>query len=305
MNIFDAFQLILPLFLIILLGWMLFKVKVATAGWVKVLNEFAFYIGLPTLSFLSLYTLDIRSFDSAIVLSNALFFAAALGVTFAVTIFVRTPPQIGSVVILSVLFGNIAYMGFPMNEMVFGAAGLSAAVVVCAIHNALYFIFAVAAAEYRSGRNVSYRVLFVKICKVPILWAVLLGVIFAYFQINLPALFVVPIKMLANASSAIVLLALGVFLATISFRQYVRQAMLITLLKLVALPLIFWLIALIFRLDPLHFSVSMLQAAMPVAISVFTIADNMGLDKELAASSVFITTLLSVVTLPVLVALLT
>ncbi len=305
MTIFDAFYLILPLFLIIFLGWLLFRLKVATEQWIKVLNEFAFYIGLPILSFMNLYTLDLRAFGNAVLASNAIFMVVAIFMVAAFTFLFRMSRASGSVVILSALFGNIAYMGYPVNEMVFGKDGLSVAVIVCAVNTIFFFTLAIAVAQYRAGGNPDIRDVLRHIAKIPLLWAVIIGAILGYFRIPLPAVVVKPLNMLAASSSAVVLLALGVFLATLSLRRQIRQIALIAALKLVLLPLMFWLVSLAVDMDRLQFSVSMLQAAMPVGLSVFTIADNMGLDKEVAASAVFATTLLSVVTLPLFVALLT
>ena len=305
MTIFDAFYLILPLFLIIFLGWLLFRLHVATEQWIKVLNEFAFYVGLPLLSFMNLYTLDLQAFGNAVLISNSIFMIAAIAVTVALTFLLRFSRTSGGVVILCALFGNIAYMGYPVNEMVFGKDGLSVAVIVCAINTFFFFTFAIAAAQYRAGSNPNLRHVLLHIAKIPLLWAVVIGAIMGYFHIPLPAIVIKPLNMLASASSAVVLLALGVFMATLSLRRQIGQIALIAALKLVMLPLMFWLISLAFDMDTLQFSVSMLQASMPVGVSAFTIADNMKLDREVAASSVFATTLLSVLTLPALVAWLT
>ena len=305
MTIFDAFYLILPLFLIIFLGWLLFRLHVATEQWIKVLNEFAFYVGLPLLSFMNLYTLDLQAFGNAVLISNSIFMMIAIGLTVALTFLLRLSRTSGGVVILCALFGNIAYMGYPVNEMVFGKDGLSVAVIVCSISTFFFFTFAIAAAQYRAGSNPNLRHVLLHIAKIPLLWAVVIGAIMGYFRIPLPAVVVKPLNMLAVASSAVVLLALGVFMATLSLRRQIGQIALIAALKLAMLPLMFWLISLAFDMDTLQFSVSMLQASMPVGVSAFTIADNMRLDQEVAASSVFATTLLSVLTLPALVAWLT
>ncbi len=304
MNFFNAFYLILPLFLIISLGWLLFKLNVASEHWIKVLNDFAFYVGLPLLSFINLYTLDLHASNPTVLMSNSIFMTVTILLTVWLTFFFRMPRKSACVVILSTL-GNMAYMGYPINEMIFGKNGLNIAVIIFSVSTFSFFTVGIIATQCRAGDAINFRDILSRIIKIPALWAVVFGGIMGYFHIPLPAVFIRTLNMLASASSAVVLLALGAFMATLSLKGRLAEIGLIVLIKLAAFPFMFCLFSLVFPMDRLQFSVSMLQAAMPVGASVFTIADSMGLDKEVAASAIFATTVLSIFTLPILVALLT
>jgi len=119
-----------------------------------------------------------------------------------------------------------------------------------------------------------------------------------------PHIAIVSLKMLAGAASPMVLFALGVFLSGLSFKGKGTNVAMIVTLKLAVFPILFWLVSFLVNANDLQLSVSVIQAAMPVGINTFSLADKMQPDKELAATAILVTTVLSVMTLPVILALL-
>lgn len=329
-QVLEALQLITPVFLVILLGWGFRRFGLAEDNWVRVFNNFAFHAALPALSFTNLYELDLRLVNSKLFLVTVISLIVALGMAMFLPSFFKSTHQKSAVIILCASFGNVVYMGYPINETVFGPSGLSTAVMVAAIHLFVFVTVVLAVVEYRLAQNRQYsplertppfnsplegglggvkhglkiREFILRICKIPLIWAVILGIVFNALQTDIPHVAIVSLKMLAGAASPVVLFALGVFLSGLSFKGKGTSVTVIVLLKLAVFPALFWLVSFLVNVNDLQLSVSVIQAAMPVGINTFSLADKMQMDKELAATAILITTVLSVATLPVILALL-
>jgi predicted permease len=102
----------------------------------------------------------------------------------------------------------------------------------------------------------------------------------------------------------VVLVSLGIFLTRrIPLRSVLRPALIITALRLAVAPALFYAAAALTG-ETAAFRTAVLEAAMPLAITPFALSSMYPLDRNVIVTAIFLTTLLSVVTIPLWILLL-
>ena len=124
------------------------------------------------------------------------------------------------------------------------------------------------------------------------------GVVLGQVDIVLPQVLQSPINMFAASASPVVLISLGIFISKkIQFNKNLIHSAFISLYKLILLPIIFIFLLQFLNLSRTDVSISVLEAAMPLAITPFAMAEIYPLDKEIISMAVIISTMLSLFTL--------
>ncbi len=138
-----------------------------------------------------------------------------------------------------------------------------------------------------------------KIALNPFLLASLGGVVFGIMGWQLPAPVLAPLEMLARAAIPVALLSIGATMNWSALARLDRFEMAICGIKLLALPALALGGGLLFGLDPAIGTVLVLFAALPTASAAHVLASAFGANRELVATLIAQTTLLSALTLPV------
>ena len=131
----------------------------------------------------------------------------------------------------------------------------------------------------------------------PMVLSTALGLAWAITGLTIPAPLAAYLNILAGALTPCALFAIGLGLSAEGLRKNVNAAIALSAIKLVVLPIIVYGLCLATNLDPLYTIAAVICAAVPTAKTMFILAGTYKVDEELVASTVSITTLLSVVTL--------
>jgi hypothetical protein len=101
------------------------------------------------------------------------------------------------------------------------------------------------------------------------------------------------------------LFALGATLARYGIKGRIAQSIVVSILKLIVMPAFVWVLAAhVLHLDPVWTIAVVLMAAQPAGINMFLFANRYGTAEAIASTTIFVTTLASMVVLPVLIYLL-
>ncbi|MRG55363.1 AEC family transporter [Phyllobacterium sp. SYP-B3895] len=299
----DVFNLVLPFFGLIFLGFFVAKIKhqpLDALGW---MNTFIVYVALPALFFQILSKTPVAEltqwgFIIGCTASTFLIFMAMFAVAFARTRRIDESTIQG----LAAAYGNIGYMGPALAILAFGApAAVPVALIFC-FDNTLHFVMAplmmaLSGNDKRSPRDLAAGVL-KKIFGHPFIIATIFGVGAAITGLEPPVAVDRMIDFLARAAAPCALFAMGATLALRPLRRVPKELYLIVPLKLVVQPvLIYCVLRLAGDFPPVWVYTAMLMAALPTATNVFVIAQQYGVWVERASSSVLATTLFSIVTL--------
>jgi malate permease and related proteins len=209
------------------------------------------------------------------------------------------------VLLLLTLFTNCGYYGFPIVLLAFGEAGLAIAVQYVFFFN---LMTATAGVYLASSKPLPLKVAFQQVLRLPLLSAFLVGIllqlignVFPFFnQFKGVVLVYSVLEMLYKASIPFLLLTLGVELSKVPFRLHLVDSLKIAFFRLLyapAIALVFFYFFPVFK--SLALQVIILETAMPTAFNAMFLARELNGDYEKAASSVLLTTFLSVLSIPV------
>lgn len=196
---------------------------------------------------------------------------------------------------------NTSFIAFPVILSVLGQEGLAYAVLYDVGITIAFCSIAIFALQGGMGQKESWRSLIN-----PSLVATVCGLIINRTGVSLPELLLAPLRIMGNATVPIAMLLMGYMLGGLKFQSAAISIELgaVCICKLLIYPLLAYLLIKPFDLDPLLRMVIIMQAAMPSMASTPVLVEKYGGDGEFAATAVFVTTLLSVVTIPLVVHLL-
>jgi malate permease and related proteins len=207
------------------------------------------------------------------------------------------------------LFGNIIFLGFPLISSLYGEEGLLYAGMFQVVSN--MFMWTVGVVILNQGNNNSLKKNLLHILN-PNTIAVVIGFIMFIYSVKLPPILLKPLGGLGDSNTYLSLVYMGSILYFTSLRQLINNkvAYIVSFNRLLVIPSIMVLIFLLInflipvKIDPLVVSVLILQSAMPCMINIVIMAKIFGADDELATANVFISTIASIFTLPLIMLLL-
>jgi malate permease and related proteins len=294
---------------VVLIGAIAGKLKVLTHDSKDMLSKVIFNISLPLMLFTNFLRLEATPrllANSFIVLSVSgfviLFMLLAGWVT---TRIFHIKGREAAVFKAHSMFGNTIFLGFPLITALYGVEGLLYASMFQLVSNIIMWTVGVIVLTHGDGISLKksiYRVLN------PNTVATLTGLLFFLLSIKLPALLVKPLSELGSANTWLSMLYIGAMLVLTDVGGLLgkKSLYIMSLNRLIIIPsvliLLFVASAALFGTgtDKMVTSVIILEASMPCMASVVIMAKELGADDRLAVGNVFVSTILSILTLPVL-----
>jgi predicted permease len=304
-------EILVPLFGLMALGFLAVRGRLIESAGVRGLVLFVFTFSIPSLLLTSMAGLD---FPPDIEWSFlAAFYAASLavygaGAAIGRVVFGRPLPD-QAIFGMSAAFSNLVMVGIPVVLTALGPEAALPMMIIVGFHSATFMPLTVVLIQSGRGSEGGPAVRAGRVAmdaaRNPIIVGIALGL-----MVNLSG-FVIPVpvarvlELLGVAAVPCALFAMGASLSGYPLLGDVRPAVLLTVLKLVAHPSLVWLIAgPVLGLEGLWVSVPVLMAAMPSAVNVYLFGARYDAAPGVAARTVLLTTLGSVVTLSVVLTLL-
>ncbi len=287
--ILTVLQIVAPVFILAGIGFV--WVKLGEEYRVKFVTRLSMTMGIPALVFTSLMKTRI---DPAaltdMIYASLLAYGGMTVVVFAVVKLFRLDMR---TYLAPLLFGNTGNLGLPLALFAFGEVGLSYAVVIFAIMAIYSFTFGV---WMVSGGGSPLKVL-----KEPLVGATLLGALFLYNGWQTPDWITNTLDLIGQMAIPLMLITLGVAVARLKPVGFGR-ALLLSIFKVIAAVAVsagaaYWL-----DLSPVPFAVLVLQVSTPVAVTSYLLAEKYEADAESVAGLVVVSTVVSLVSLPVILA---
>jgi predicted permease len=298
----SIFLLVLPVFAVMGCGAILRLTNAADDVWVEILNRYGLYIGFPALIFESLLHVERSSLGEYIFicfLTTGLLFFIIILVWISSKAF-RLDRVSANTFIICSFFGNIAYLGYPITTKVFQGVEAQVSLII-ALYVFLLFTVGIFILEVSKTQRGCFLHILVNIVKNPFIISIVAGITFVLLRIRLPLPFERALQMLKESASPVVLVALGIFMVRkLKLRGILLSVSTLTSIKLFIVPLIFYGTGIALQMVP-HFRVPVLEAAMPIAVTPFALSSVYPLDREVIAASIVVSTLLSIITLPLFI----
>jgi predicted permease len=266
----------------------------------RTLGRVVFYVFSPVLIFDLLIQNQLKIGEAAVVIAFALTFILLTGaLTFLAGYLLRLERPALVAILITTMFANTGNYGLPLVSFAFGEQALPYAGIYFATTTLLFYTLGVFLA---SLGHMSLKEAILGLFRIPTMYAVLLAVAMNIWEIGIPAPVARAVDLAAGGTIPLMLVLLGVQLTRVEFSGNQRALQLSVLLRLIVAPLAALLFAAIFGLQGFARQASVTQASMPSMVSATVLATEYNLDARLVTAVVFISTLLSPLTLtPLLV----
>ena len=287
--VLTVLEITAPVFLLAAVGFT--WVKLGFEYRVEFVTRLAMTLSVPCLIFVALMQTEV---DPQALATLSLASVAAYGIVTVLCALLVVLGRLDRRTFLAPLtFGNTGNLGLPLALFAFGDVGLGYAVVVFAIMAIYSFTFGIWVV---SGGGSP-----LKVVKEPMVGATILGALFLWQGWETPTFLTNTLDLIGQIAIPIMLITLGVAVARLKPGR-LMQAVLLSAIKLVICAGTAWLVGDWFALDPVALAVLVLQVATPVAVTSYLIAEKYGADSDAVAGLVVVSTVMSVISLPLLLA---
>lgn len=198
-----------------------------------------------------------------------------------------------------------SYIGFAAAFSLFGDEGLYLAAVFITVMIPVVNVLCVMVLVRYGGQKSGWYWIFTTVIKNPLILACLAGMAFNLLGLQLPAMAENFTTIIGRGSLPLGLLAVGASLQVTAIKKAGREVVYASLLKLVLMPLLMWLCCTLLEVDKLSTAVAVLFAALPGSPLSYILAKQLGGDTGLMSSIIAVQTGISMVSLPVVIALVT
>jgi malate permease and related proteins len=291
-------HVILPVFFLVSLGALLHRIFHFDMNTLSKLNVYAL---LPAVGFSNIYESNINGDVLLDVLAFLLLQNGALiAISTVMAKLMKLDRSLAATFQNTIVLNNSGNFGIPVSQLVFHQQplGLSIQIVVTIFQNFLtntYGVFNFISASQKKGKVTA------EFLKNPIIYALLLGLLFRSVHIPVPSFIWNPLQNVANAFLAIALLTLGAQVAYINLRQLPPLLYISVFSRLLLSPVVAAVIIFALHLEGVTAQALFIASSYPCSRNTALYALEYGHHPDYAAQAVFMSTLLSSLTVTMIV----
>lgn len=301
-NFIFSVNVTLPIFLVMVIGYILRQIGMLNDNFVTVANKFNFKVTLPFMLFRDISSVDIRAvFDLKYCLFCALASTACFWLIWGGTkLFLKDKSMRGAFVQAS-FRSSAAVMGLAFIQNIYGTSAMGPLMIVSAVP--LYNIFSVIVLTFEGAhsaeenRTEKIKEACVNIAKNPIILGILAGLVAGLLGIDFPVIIDKTVNSVAQMATPLALITIGAGFEGRKALAKIKPTIASALIKLVIQPLIFVPIAAWMGFSGEKMIAILIMLASPTTPSCYIMAKNMDNDGVLTASVIVTTTLLAAFTL--------
>ncbi len=295
-------QIQIEIIILIAVGFFAAKKGIFSPEARRDMTNVVIYILLPCNIFHSFET----ELSVSILRECAVVFAIALGAQLFYmllnrVLYNRIPIERRVVMQYATICNNAGFMGLPVIESVFGATGILYGSIVL-IPMRIFMWTAGLSLFTTSDKKQQFK----RLATHPCIWAVILGFAYLFSPIRLPEFLSHTINVIGSCTTAMSMIVVGSILSEVDFKAvFEKDSFYFSFIRLLGIPAFIFIVLKLIGIDPIVIGVSVLSSAMPAATVTAMLSQKYGRDSEFASKLIFVSTLLSLITLPVIAAILT
>lgn len=292
----------LPIFGIMLAGYLAGRFRLLGQDSTAALNGFVYFIALPALFFKAMAGAPFSDiFDGPFLTA---WYGGQIGVFLLAVLVARFvfADRMGALSMhgIAAIFSNTGYMGIPLLMTAFGDVMTLPAVIITVANGAVVMavLTAILEVDRSTGRARDIlRDVALGVVKSPLVLSASLGILFSALAVPLPGPAVTFLDLLGDAAGPCALFAMGLFLVGQSIRRGAVEVCWVSALKLIAHPLLTWVIATHMLDMPTHFvAAAVIMAALPTGSLIFVVGERYGVYVQRSAAIILVSTIASVPT---------
>ncbi|WP_158965202.1 AEC family transporter [Chachezhania sediminis] len=302
----DIFLRTLPFFVIIGLGYGAGKARFIDEAGTASLTKFVFFFPLSALIFKFSAALPVAEiFDPRLVWAYLIGTVGVYVIAMAVAFVRRQNVQTAAIEAQCAAIGNVGFLGLPMFLLLFGPEAIPPLMLVLSVDLIVFsslIVILINAARSGHVSLASFRMAGMGLLKNPMIVSLVVGLGWSILKLPQPEAMTNAVSILAGAATPGALFAIGASLAGRSAERPFIAGWL-SFCKLVLHPVLVAISVLyIIPLDPFAAAIVISAAAMPVANNVFMLAQHYRIAPVRVSTSILISTIVSIVTLPLVIA---
>ena len=283
------FEVIFPVFFVIGVGYYLGKKNPKFDS--NFITVFAGNIGTPAMIFYTVTTTGITLNIFIHYFVYALLMIGGFALIGLILLFLLRKDL--SMELPPLILPNTGNMGIPICLFAYGTEGLGIASAVASVIILFHFTLGIFLAKKKFSLDV--------VVKSPPVYAIIISVIFLFFQIQTPLFLENTTFLLTYATIFLVLMSLGIALTKLKFS--LKDSILLSLCRVILGPIIAFIIIYYFNLSGFAAGVLLIQSAMPSAILNYLVGSMYSPKKivDSIASTIVVSTIISFFTIPIVV----
>jgi predicted permease len=294
------FLIVLPVFLVIALGFCLKRTGLVDGDFMFNLNRLIYYIALPALLFFKIATSDFSArFNGTLLAGLVVSCLAVFCVSYGYSSLRGYTPSVQGAFCQGAFRGNLAYIGLAIVYSAYGEKGFAVAGILLGFLVPLFNFLSVVAlllpqrrASYRMGKYFLVK----QIAYNPLILASFSGIIWSFLALPLPGIVERALAIVTGMSLPLALISIG---ASFSFRKLrgdLAVAALSAFLKIGVMPALSGGILILLGVGGEELAIGVLLAATPTATAAYIMAQQLKSDAELSGTIIMLSTLCSLVT---------
>ena len=293
-----ALTVVSPMMILMIIGWLCRTKGVITRPAMREYDRLIFRIFMPLLLFKNIYEID---FSGGIAYKEMVFTAVCLLILFALCLdcprYLTKDPRKYSVLGQAIVRGNYVIFGVVVSEALYGEGNIGMVIMMSMIVVPMVNVFSAILLEAgRSGKSSPLK-LFLAVLNNPMIIGAIFAFFFKGFGIKIPHVLWSVIRSIANSTTTISFISLGVGLDmadAIADRRLLAWGV---FLRMIVLPGVVMPLAVLSGFRGQSLCAMMVTFAAPSAVASYPMAVAMGADGQLAGQLVCATTILSVLTI--------
>jgi len=296
-----ALNQIILMFLLVIVGFVCRKLNIFTDKTNSAISKFLLNVCIPAMIISAMqmpFSEAVVANSGTIILAAVAYYAIAIIIGWFLPYIIRAKKEEFGVIRYMTIFANTMFMGFPILYMMYGQI----AVFYSAIFNIPFCLLAFSVGIWLLKKKTGEKIHFSpKLLLNAAFISTLIGLVLFFTSVTIPDPFGGAINMLGDLTVPLSLIVTGSFLASFSIKNiftnvriYVASAV-----RLAVIPLLTWLVCSLFITDPMILGIVVVTSAMPAAVNTVMLAQEHDANPGFASKCVFISTLLSIVSVPI------
>ena len=285
---------VIPILLLIGTGLLSRKLGILKSGDERILSVYVYYFALPALFFVNMTETDFTAETLRFMFAGIIPILVVLTIYVSLRLIFRLSKDIFYLLVLSTIFGSLAFFGIPFITFAFPGTGEPLATLAAASISIVSVTASITTLElYRLQQSkilTGLKLVAKRLSKNPLILSIFSGILFSLIRIEIPTPISQPLHMLGRTTSTVAIFMLGVFLYGRKYTN-IGKALKLSTLRIVFLPIVAFLTTTLFDLSTLERSTLTLMHCMPVAISMIILSERYNFHKETIASLILISSL--------------
>lgn len=303
MDIMVIINQMIQLFLVMAIGYILNKIHIFDQTLNKKLTTLLLSVTTPALIINSVLSNDnIAPFNEVAIafIVVILLFTVLPIVSYVLVKAMRIPKKQQGLYMFMTVFSNVSFMGFPVLQAIFGDASIFYAAIFNMGFNLVVFSLGIVMMNYGNENQVKVSI---RSVLTPGVIASLIALFIYFTNLQLPTVIGSTFSMIGDITTPLAMLLIGSTLANMPIKEVFNDFRIypFTIIKQFLIPIAAFPILSLLIKDTYLLGITFVVISMPVANSAVLFATEYGGDLKLAAKAVFLTTLVSVVSIPALV----